>query len=272
MCFILEPTFPIGNNVVADKGMKSEFKRVPALDKCFSILRLIAREKKPLGITEISSELNLSKSTVFNIIYTLTDLGVLEYGDKKFRFGPKLYVLGKAAEAGSKIIQIIHPYLDEISQQTHLTAFLGMRSGDKVVILDKAESPYDFNISSQIGISLPLLVGAHGKAILSLQTDDKIDEILSKLELKRFTRSTCVDKTRYREQVRRVQKTGIAVDKGEYFEGIRTLAVPLKLEGSYLQMVIWTVGLKTQINDKAVTSYSRLLKEIAKKIEIQFSV
>lgn len=272
MCFILEPTFPLGNSAVADKNMKSDFKRVPALDKCFNILRLMAREKKPLGITEISSELSLSKSTVFNIIYTLADLGVLEYGDKKYRFGPKLYVLGKAAEAGSKIIQIIHPYLDEISQNTHLSAFLGMRSGDRVVIVDKAESPYDFNISSQIGISHPLLIGAHGKAILSLQTDDKIDEFLSRHELERFTRITCVDKTRYREQVRKVRKTGIVVDKGEYFEGLRALAVPLKLVGSYLQMAIWTVGLKSQINDKAIPSYSRLLKGIAKKIEIQFSV
>jgi len=58
-------------------------------------LSFLKSKKKALGISEISSALNFNKSIVYNIIYTLIDLGVLEDGDKKFRFGPRLYVLGK---------------------------------------------------------------------------------------------------------------------------------------------------------------------------------
>ncbi|MCK5419617.1 MAG: helix-turn-helix domain-containing protein, partial [Desulfobacterales bacterium] len=54
--------------------MKASFKRVPAIDKTFAILELVAKSKEPLGISEITRALDFNKSTVFNIIHTLTDL------------------------------------------------------------------------------------------------------------------------------------------------------------------------------------------------------
>lgn len=271
MCSALKLLFSIENDRVPEKIMRAEFKRVPALDKCFSILELFVREKRSLGISEISSALRFNKSTVYNIIHTLTDLGVLDNGDNKFRFGPKLYVLGKAAENSSEMIQVIHPYLQDISEKTHLTTFLGMRSDIKAIILDRADSSSAFKISSEIGTRIPLFAGAHGKALLSLQSDDEINKILSQNELKQFTRFSCVDKKKYLDLIKKVRKERIAIEKEEYIEGVRALAVPLKLKRRDLHMAIWCVGLKNQIKDKLIISYSTLFKEIADKIENQFS-
>ncbi len=251
--------------------MKAEFKRVPALDKCFGILDLFTRGKKPLGISEISNALKLNKSTVYNIVHTLTDLDVLESDNGKFRFGPRLYVLGKAAETGSELIRIIHPSLEEIREKTNLTTFLGMRSGTKVIILDKAESTFELKVSSEIGTRISLLAGAHGKVLMSLLDDDEINEILSKSELKRLTPFSCVNKKRYLELIKKVRKEGIAIEKEEYIEGIRALAVPLTLGRRDMQMAIWAVGLKNQIKDKTIPLFSSLLKETAEKIESHFS-
>jgi IclR family KDG regulon transcriptional repressor len=251
--------------------VKVEFKRVPALDKCFSILDFFARKKEPSGITEISSALNIHKSTVFNIVHTLTDLGVLENNSNKFRFGAKLYLLGKAAEKGSELIRNIHPYLEEISQKTNLSSFLGMRAGLKAVILDKAESDFDIKISSEIGTQIPLIAGAHGKALLSQLSDAKIDEILSQTTLRRFTRYSCVDKKKYRKMINEVRKEGISVEKEEYIEDIMALAVPLNINREDLQVAIWAVGLKSQFKDGVISKYSSFMKEIAEKIENQFS-
>ena len=74
-----EITHPRGN-------MSLNYKRVPAIDKCFSILALMAEAKRPFGFNEIVRNLGLNKSTVFNILHTLNDLGVLEKGpDALFR-------------------------------------------------------------------------------------------------------------------------------------------------------------------------------------------
>jgi DNA-binding IclR family transcriptional regulator len=37
--------------------MKAEFKRVSAIEKCFSILGLLAEAKDPLGISDIAKAL-----------------------------------------------------------------------------------------------------------------------------------------------------------------------------------------------------------------------
>jgi DNA-binding IclR family transcriptional regulator len=38
--------------------MKIGFKRVPAIDKCFSILDLLAKSKGQVGISDLSNALN----------------------------------------------------------------------------------------------------------------------------------------------------------------------------------------------------------------------
>ena len=135
--------------------MKASFKRVPAVDKTFAILELLAASKEPLGISEITRALDFNKSTVFNIINTLTDLEILKQApDNKFGMGIQFYLLSKASRNGSEIISTIHPYLERINQKTNLSVFLGIRSGLHAVIMDKVDAAYDIKISAEIGMRL----------------------------------------------------------------------------------------------------------------------
>ena len=252
--------------------MKIAFKRVPAIDKCFTILELFARLKKPLGVSEISKALSYNKSTVFNMVHTLNDLGILEKsGENKFQFGMKLYTLGKAAGRSSELVSTVHPYLEKINQETKLSAFLGIRSGLRAVIIDKADTAFDIKIYSEIGMKIPLLAGAAGKVLLAQLADAEVDDILSKDELQKFTPNSCVNKKRYKEMVNKARTEGIAVDLEEYIEGIRAFGVPLNLDRPTTQIAIWTVGLKRQISDEDIPRYSEYLKEIAREIEIRFT-
>jgi IclR family KDG regulon transcriptional repressor len=252
--------------------MKANFKRVPAVDKTFAILELVATSKEPLGISEITRALDFNKSTVFNIIHTLTDLEILKQApDNKFGLGIQFYLLSKASRNGSQIISTIRPYLERINQKTNLSVFLGIRSGLHAVIMDKVDAAYDIKISAEIGMRLPLLAGAGGKAILSQMSDDEIDRILSKNVLRQFTRHSSIDKIKYKNMLKKARREGIAFDKEEYIEGIRALAVPLKIDNGNPQFAIWAVGLKGQVKNEVIGTYAELLKKSAKEIEIRLS-
>jgi IclR family KDG regulon transcriptional repressor len=254
------------------EGMKVGFKRVPAVEKCFNILDLLARSGRPLGISDISKALGYHKGTVFNILYTLVDLGVIgNEEENRFRFGTKLYLLGKASGQGSELIRTVHPYLEEVNKKTQLSAFLGIRSGLNAVIIDKVDMAFDIRIHSEIGMRIPLLAGAGGKALLSQMSDADVDLILSRNELKRFTPHSCVSKKKFKELIKKTRKEGVAIDKEEYIEGIRALAVPLDIKKKELQAAIWAIGLKRHMKDKDIPSYSRTLRDSAKRIEDQFS-
>jgi DNA-binding IclR family transcriptional regulator len=251
--------------------MPLAFKRVPAIDKCFAILELLARSKEPMGISGISGKLDLHKSTVFNIVHTLMDLNVLEnQPDGKFLFGTRFYILGNVAAKRCEIIQTAHPYLERINEKTKLSAFLGLRSDRQAILIDKVDSAYGIKLSSEIGMQMPILAGAGIKAMLSQLSDEEIDEILSRTELKRYTPFSIIDKAVYKEEILEVRKQGIAYDREEYIEGMVAFAIPIKTSGRDLQSAIWAVGLTRQVPEASIQELTKLLKGISEEINYRF--
>jgi len=247
--------------------MNPGFRRVPAIDKCFAILELLAQSKTPLGISEISRKLDLNKSSVFNTVHTLRDLNVLEnQPDGKFVFGTRLYILGNTAGKRSALIQTAHPYLRAINERTKLSAFLGLRSDRQAILIDKADSAYGVKVSSEIGMQMPVLAGAGIKAMLSQLSNEEIDEILARTELKRYTPYSITDKGVYKKEILQVRREGIAYDKEEYIEGMVAFGIPVKANGKDLQAAIWAVGLKHQMSDSSIPELTALLKGISEEI------
>jgi len=247
--------------------MKPEFRRVPAIDKCFAVLELLAQSKTPMGISEISRRLDLNKSSVFNTVHTLRDLNILEnQPDGKFAFGTRLYILGNTAGKRSALIQTAHPYLRAINERTKLSAFLGLRSDRQAILIDKADSAYGVKVSSEIGMQMPVLAGAGIKAMLSQLSNEEIDEILARTELKRYTPYSITDKGVYKKEILQVRREGIAYDKEEYIEGMVAFGIPVKANGKDLQAAIWAVGLKHQMSDSSIPELTVLLKGISEEI------
>jgi DNA-binding IclR family transcriptional regulator len=253
--------------------MSLNYKRVPALDKCFSILGLMAEANRPFGFNEIVKNLGLNKSTVFNILHTLNDLGVLEKGpDALFRLGPRLFVLGNAAAGGSELIQTVHPYLETINREFKFTTFFGILSDREVIILDKADRAHRIKISSEIGMRIPIFAGVAGKALLSQLPEADIDEILSENTPKRYTPRTIIDKRAYKKEILSVRETGIAYDREEYIEGLIAVAVPLRTYREDLQAAIWAVGLKQEFREDLMMRITTFFSDIVREINYRFSI
>jgi len=247
--------------------MNPGFRRVPAVDKCFAILELLAQSNAPMGISDISRKLDLNKSSVFNTVHTLRDLKVLEnHRDGKFVFGTRFYILGNIAGHRSALIQIVHPFLETINEKTKFSAFLGLRSDRQAILIDKVDSAYGLKVSSEIGRQMPVLAGAGIKAMLSQLPDGQIDEILARTELKPYTPYSITDKAVYREEIFTVRKQGVAYDRQEYIEGMMAFAVPINAGGRDVQAAIWAVGLARQVSDSSIQELTHLLKGISEEI------
>ena len=253
--------------------MSLNYKRVPAIDKCFSVLALMAEAKRPFGFNEIVRNLGLNKSTVFNILHTLKDLDVLEKGpDGLFRLGPRLFVLGNAAAGGSELIQTVHPYLETINRDFKLSTFFGILSGQEVIILDKADRAHRVKLSSEIGMRIPIFAGVAGKALLSQLPETEIDKILSENTPKRYTPRTITDKGVYKKEIMGVKETGIAYDREEYIEGLIAVAVPLQTYREDLQAAIWAVGLKQEFREGTMRRMKEFLSNMVEEINYRFSM
>lgn len=253
--------------------MAAKYKRVPAVDKSFSILELIAHARRPLGFAEIVKELGLNKSTVFNILHTLDDLGALDKDSTGlFHLGSRLFVLGNAAAKGSELIQTVHPYLVNINNEYRVSAFLGILSGTEVIIIDKADMAQKVKISSEIGMKIPLFAGVAGKALLSQLPDQDVNKILEKYRFKKYTSKTNTERQEIKKEIIRVRETGFACDMEEYIEGLVAAAVPIKTNRDGLQAAIWAVGLKQEFKQSALKEITAFLIKTANDINCRFSM
>lgn len=253
--------------------MSLNFKRVPAIEKCFSILSYMAEEKRSFGYSEIVRKLGFNKSTVFNILHTLNELDILEKdAGGQFRLGSSLFILGNAAAGGSELIQAVHPYLESINARFKLSAFFGVLADHKVIIVDKADRANPIKISSEVGMKIPVSAGVAGKALLAQLSDEKLDDVLSRITPKKYTRNTITDIKQYKNEILNIKKTGIAYDREEYIEGLIAVAASFKTHREELQAVIWAVGLKQEFRENVMKEISSCLINTAKELNERFSM
>ena len=154
----------------------------------------------------------------------------------------------------SALIQTAHPYLETINEKTKLSAFLGLRSDRRAILIDKVDSAYG------------ILAGAGIKAMLSQLSVEGIDEILARTELKRYAPYSIIDKAVYKEEILEVRKQGIAYDREEYIEGMVAFAIPIKANSRDLQAAIWAVGLTRHVPEAYIPELTELLKGISEEI------
>ncbi len=247
--------------------MPPAFKSVPAIEKCFAMLDLFSRTEKSLGISEISKQLALNKSTVFNMLHTLVDLKVLDdLGDGKFGFGPLFFILGSTSRKRSRLLNIVHPHLERINQETRLPAFLGIRSHLRTVLIDKADWAHGITLSSAIGMQMPVLGGVGIKAMLSLLDQAEVEQLIENTPLEKFTPHSITDKGDYLERINRVREEGIAFDTEEYLEGMVAAGVPIQPRNQQIQAAVWVVGLKRRLSEESLLEEGEMLKEMAREI------
>ncbi len=248
--------------------------QAPIVKKAFLILNAISKNAQGLRISEISSTLDISKSTVHGIAAALEEQGAIlrDPITKKYTIGVTLMELGKAAYERIDFKKIAKPIMEELMEQCQETVFLGIRNGSRATIVDIVESRKDFKITSPIGTSMPLQAGAVGKVFLALMNPKDSQKYLQLKPLIRFTDNTIIDPEHYAEELKRVRKSGFATDNEEYISGVRAVAAPITPYGAYLP-AIWVVGFKTSMSDKkiqTIVDQTRMAADrISKKLSLQ---
>jgi DNA-binding IclR family transcriptional regulator len=244
----------------------------PIIKKAFEILRLMIKEYKPLGVTEISKALSISKSTTYGILQSLNEEGFTSKDvlTKKYTIGKELMRLSKMVFKGQDLVSITRPYLEELAEVVDETVFLGIREYDTVKILDVIEAKKSLKISSPIGTKLPLTAGAVGKIFFSTMKNEDVISFLKEKGLPRYTDNSITDINTFVEEIETTRKFGYSLDLGEYLKGIRAIAA-LVYQDKYPVGAIWFVGFSNSMIDERLQYIVNHLKHTAEQISARLS-
>ena len=246
--------------------------QAPIVKKAFLILDAIAKSTRGLKISELSTSLDISKSTVHGITAALEDQGAIlrDPVSKKYTIGITLMELGKAAYERLDFKNIARPFMEELMEQCQGSVFLGIKNAHRVTIIDIVESRKDFKITSPIGTTLPLLAGAVGKLFLSSMEAKDSQKYLDSNPLVKFTANTIIDPVQYAEELEKVRKNGFAFDDEEYISGVRAVVAPVKGYGTHV-LAIWVVGFKASMSQQKIPSIIEQTLAAAYKITKKLS-
>ncbi|HPP07016.1 MAG TPA: IclR family transcriptional regulator [Syntrophorhabdaceae bacterium] len=244
----------------------------PIIKKAIDILLFIINEKRPVGVTEISKALSISKSTSYGILKALLEKDVIskDYTSKKYFIGRELVKIAKTIHNDLDIIKIARPYLERLSEIVDETVFLGIKDKDTIRIIDIVEVKKSYKISSQVGTKIPLPAGATGKILFSTMKDDEILSFLGKNGLQKFTKNSITDVNAFLKEIRKARKTGYAVDYEEYLKGVNAIATYVHQHNDPLAF-IWIVGFSNSLTRNKIKETIKPLKEVSKTISERLS-
>ena len=244
----------------------------PILKKAVEVLKLIVREGRPMGTTDIARSLVLSKSTTFGILKSLEEEGILVKDplSKKFTTGNTLFELAKKIVRSTDVAVVARPFLVRLFEAVDETVLLGIREEDKVRLVDILEVHKDFKISSQVGTPMELTAGVVGKVFLSSMDNEEVLKLLQYKGLNRYTENSIVDPDRYLEELERTRAQGYAIDREEYLKGVTAVAV-LIYSGHFPIAAVWVVGFTTSMGDKKLPDIISHLKSTAEQISTRLS-
>lgn len=187
------------------------------------------------GVTELADEVGVSKATVHNHLATLEALGVVRAEKGRYRLGLKLLDLGMAVRDGMEIPTVARPEVTALSESSGESAAVLVRETREAVYADVRDADRN-DRRVRLGSRVPLHATAGGKALLAYESPDAVDAYCE-AGLSRHTGRTVTDPADLRAELRSVADRGLAYDRGEYFEGMRGVAAPIRGENGVVAAV-----------------------------------
>lgn len=197
--------------------------------RLFETLELLA-EKGSLGLMEISSSLNLNKSTVHRVLNSLIYMGYARQNEVNGKYEPTFKIVDMSNKIMGKVdvVNIVRPHLRALMEITKETVHFVERDGIDAVYIDKVESfTNGIQMVSRIGSRIPLYCSGVGKAIAAQLSESEVQELWERSSIVRMTPYTITDYKQFKENLEEVRRRGYALDNEENETGVRCIAAGL---------------------------------------------
>ena len=144
---------------------------MPAARSALRVLRVLAARGGPLRATTLARELDVPRSSMYQLLAVLRDEGfVVHYPeDRTYGLSDLVAQLGSAATAAERIGRLARPLLERLvaSAPVPVVAHLAVLGGAEVVYAGRVQGFRAPTTVSEVGVRLPAHLTATGRAMLA---------------------------------------------------------------------------------------------------------
>ncbi len=210
---------------------KKDRNFITSLARGLSILEAFDLDHSRMGITDMSRNTGLPKSTVYRLVQTLCALGYIipVREENKYALGPRVLSLGFAVLSSLELREVAQPYLMELSQEVKETVNLAVLDDWGLIYIERIKTSQIVNINLYVGSRLELYNTAMGRILAAFQGKDWISRYLRYIEQIQGTRDYWKkDGKKLLKILEEVRKNDFAINSEELAPGLRSVAAPVR--------------------------------------------
>jgi|tagenome__1003787_1003787.scaffolds.fasta_scaffold20935015_2 DNA-binding IclR family transcriptional regulator len=207
------------------------------VERVADVLDLLSESSRPLGVTEVASELGVHKATASRLLATMASRGLVRRDHEGYRLGPRLARIAVDALTDLDVVEICRPVLRDLATASGEVAYMSLPLGRAVLYVEhvaparNSEEPWVWLRGS------PLHCSSSGKVFAAYGAVPDLEAAL-RPPLPRRASRTISDPDEFRALLPKVKMQGYATSVDELEEGMASVAVPvLAPDGAVLAAV-----------------------------------
>lgn len=231
---------PAASSTKTAKGVRERsdkyFSKV--IGKALDLIAILRSSAEPLSLNELTTRLDLAKSSVFRILHTLEVSGYVDR-DSAGRYSVGADLRDSApGRLRVSLVDATTPALRELSQKLCETITLAMHFENRIEMVATVKSPHLIRMGNTVGRIVPPHASSLGKAITAFQREDVRDRLIRSYGIHRFTDHTITDEMELKREFERIRSRGYSTDAEEsVLEGICFGAPILTAQGDALAAI-----------------------------------
>lgn len=240
---------------------------IEGIERATRILALFSSDVPEWTVTEVSRELGLPKTTVWDYMHSLTELGLLRRTARgRYRLGWRAFQLGLRARMTSDIAGPARAEMARLVEKFDETIQLVSRYRGEVVYLEKVSPKVGVHVNlTRVGERLPAHCTASGKVLLAHLPPSEVRSLYPHGELPGLTPNSIRSLDELEVDLARVRERGYSIDVEETAEGMCCVAAPVRNENGEVAWALSMSFLEYRIASN-VDTYSRAMVEAAGRL------
>lgn len=210
-------------------GPENKTQLVNALARGITVLQCFTPMTRELSGNELIEMTGLPKPTLFRLLNTLCELGLLRYSDRISKYIPDIGLLNMAAPvlARMTIRQLARPFMKDLANHIDGQTQLSVGSGLSLVYAELAQGENSQVFRPEIGMRVSLSRTASGRAYMSTWSEESRQHFLERLNKRDPERAQWLA-SRLEDAKNDLQEHGFCRSHGDLHREIITIAVPMK--------------------------------------------
>lgn len=198
-----------------------------ALIKGLALVELVAAVG-PMRLADLVEKSGLPRPTALRLLEALRDHEVVQQTEAgAYVLGPRVAVWGQQYLEGLDLRAQAEDIIESLAAESRETCFLGVRDGNQVLYVAKADSPQAVRPAARVGSRNPLHSTSIGKALLAFGPEQLVEPYLQE-PLVAKTPRTLTDPDLLLAEFDLIRRRGYSTDDVENEDGVRCVGAPVR--------------------------------------------